>query len=301
MNEEALIRWIRSRSPKGAAQTVGIGDDGAVVRTAGGKDWILTADMIVEGVDFETRTSREEDWGRKAVLCNASDIAAMGGVPRFCLVSAGFPKAFSLARAKRIQRGIEKACAGLGITIAGGDVSRADKVVISVAMTGEVERGQAVTRGGAKAGDVVFVTGRLGGSLASGRHLRFKPRVAEARYLVSRYSVHAMIDVSDGLSKDLRHLSEESGVGFRIFESAVPLHPEARSVKNAFLDGEDFELVFTLGKADAARLLKDAEARRRKFTFYPIGTAVSRQKGSFLIDRQSRLIPFPKAHDHHFS
>ena len=299
MNEARFIRYLRARAPRGGLR-VGIGDDAAVVRGAGRTDWILKADMVVEGVHFERSTSRPRDWGRKAVLCNVSDIAAMGGTPRYALVSAGFPRNFPPRGAEAAARGILEALAEFGVVLAGGDTTRSDRVVLSVAMVGEVGRGRAVTRAGARAGDVIFVTGPLGGSLRSGRHLRFVPRLAESRYLVSRYRVHAMIDVSDGLSKDLGHLAEESGVGLRVFDAAVPLSRATASVEAAFTDGEDFELVFTVSGGDARRLAADRLARKKGFAFYPIGRVVPKRLGRRRVTAEGRLKPFPRARDHHF-
>lgn len=291
MDEPALIRWVRRFSKEA-------GDDAAVL-PFGKKDLLLKADMVVEGVHFERGSSRPADWGRKAVLCNISDIAAMGGKPLYALVSLGLPAADSLQTGKQIMRGALEACRLYDVRIVGGDTSRSDKAVVSVALAGEVAAGKAIRRSGARAGDRIFVTGPLGGSLASGWHLRFRPRLAESAFLVRNYRLHAMIDVSDGLSKDLRHIAEESGVGMRISGEALPLRKGIKDPRRAFTDGEDFELVFTLGSSDAARLLKDPRPGARRFTFYPIGRVVPRRAGLRLVARGKER-PFPPIHDHHF-
>jgi len=299
MNEAMLIRYLRARSAKGAGLVTGIGDDAAVVKGSAGKEWLLKADMIVEGVHFAHGAS-ERDCGRKAVMCNVSDIAAMGGVPRYALVSAGFPRGFSLARAKKVSGGVLDALKECGVLLVGGDTTRSERLILSVAMAGEVERGRAVLRSGARPGDILFVTGPLGGSLRSGRHLRFRPRLAESRHLVRRYDVHAMLDVSDGLAADLGHLARESGVGLRVFEAAVPLHRGVRSVERAFTDGEDFELVFAVSPRDASRLVCDEAAHKKGFRFHLIGRVVARKKGLKIVAPSGRERSFPPVADHHF-
>jgi len=300
MNEIKLIQRIRSKASRHASVVVGIGDDAASVREQIGTEMLLKADMIVEGVHF-TRASRPRDWGWKAVASNVSDIAAMGGEPRFALISVGLPRNFPMRDALEIHRGAEEALGRFGAALVGGDTCRSEKIVISVALTGVVRKGRAVTRAGARAGDIVFATGPLGGSLRSGKHLRFTPRLAESRYLVSRYTVSAMIDVSDGLSKDLRHLAEESRVGLVIYASAVRLAPGARTAEDAFRDGEDFELIFTMKQPEALRLCADARAARLGFDFYPIGRVVLQRKGLRLIGVDGRDGAFPKTKDHHFA
>lgn len=299
MDELGLIGYLRSRIARAPGLVVGIGDDAAVVRGSARMDWLLKADMIVEGVHFK-RGTPERDCGRKAVLCNISDIAAMGGIPRYALVSAGFPRNFSLRRAKKVMDGVRGALSEYGVVLAGGDTTRSERLVLAVAMTGEVERGRAVLRNGAQPGDFLFVTGPLGGSFESGAHLRFRPRLDESRHLVRRYSVHAMLDISDGLSADLGHLARESGVGLRVFESAVPLRAGTHSVERAFTDGEDFELAFAVGPSDGKRILRDRTARRKGFRFYAIGTVVPKRRGLRIVGRDGGERDFPPAPDHHF-
>jgi len=299
MNEQRLIRWIRKEAGAFPVPS-GIGDDAAVVRASRDKDWLLKTELLVEGVHFDPRSSKEAQWGYKALMCNVSDIAAMGGRPRFALIAVGIPERYSLARAKRIFRGIKRASRLCGVRIVGGDTSRSEVVVLSVSVVGEVDKGKAVTRRGARVGDLIFVTGPLGGSMTSGRHLRFMPRLRESRFLMRHFRPHAMIDVSDGLSKDLGLLASESGVGIRVIESAIPLSRQVSHVGSAFIDGEDFELIFTLGLSQGTALLKSPRPKRLGFVFYPIGRVVRRQLGNRLVDLHGRVKPFPPAKDHHF-
>jgi thiamine-monophosphate kinase len=188
------------------------------------------------------------------------------------------------------------------VLLVGGDTCRAERVTIAVLMVGAAKRGRIVSRGGARPGDAVFVTGPLGGSLASGRHLKFKPRLDASRFLTGRYRVRAMMDLSDGLAKDLRDLGKASGVGIELDEKSIPLNPDVRrrGVMAAFLDGEDFELVFALPPNEAARLERDAAARRNKLLFYRMGRVVLKKQGFTFITADGKRKPFPPFADHHF-
>jgi thiamine-monophosphate kinase len=192
--------------------------------------------------------------GWKALACNVSDIAAMGGLPRWAVVSLGLPPSCSVRFVDGVYAGLERCARRFGVTIVGGDTVRAPQVVVDVAMLGTVAPGRLVLRRGAQVGDVLFVTGRLGGSLRSGRHARFVPRLREAQALVKRIRVHAMIDLSDGLASDLWQLSRASRVVLRIEATRVPVSRAARSLHHALMDGEDFELLFAVGARDAARV-----------------------------------------------
>jgi thiamine-monophosphate kinase len=275
------------------------GDDAAWVKPSR-KTQLLTADMLVENVHFTRRQGSPRQWGRKAICCNISDVAAMGGKPQYALMSLGLPQDFEQRKAHAIMRGALKACGEFDVELVGGDTARSEQIVISVAMVGIAANG-VVKRSGAKPGDFVFVTGRLGGTLDSGKHLDFIPRLRESQFLMSHYRVHAMIDVSDGLSKDLGHLAEESRVGFRIYASSIPLHRGIRNRARAFLDGEDFELLFTLASKEAKRLLQDTRPQEQGFRFYPLGRAVPLKKGLKIVDLKGKEMHFPRMLDHHFT
>ncbi len=166
-----------------------------------------------------------------------------------------------------------------GVSIVGGDTVKSEKLVINVALLGRVRKNKLVTRCGAKAGDKIFVTGRLGRSLKSGKHLSFTPRVAEAKFLAQTFKPTAMIDISDGLAADLGHILDESGVGAEISSHDIPRAAGA-SLDNALYDGEDFELCFTLPKAQAARLRET----KTKFRFYEIGRILEKSAEFTLVN-----------------
>ena len=148
--------------------------------------------------------------------------------------------------------------------------------MINVALLGLVEKKYLVTRDGAKPGDWIFVTGPLGGSFKSGRHLNFTPRLAQARFLVEKFKPNAMMDISDGLSGDLNHILKASEVGARLDFNSIPCHKGA-SLSQALNDGEDFELLFTLSSKKASSLM-NWQAANRSFYFYPIGTITANAK-----------------------
>lgn len=293
--EQALIRQLQTAGAPGLL--TGIGDDAAVISKDRRRDWLVTTDMLIEGIHLKPRAS-VGDWAKKAAAVNLSDIAAMGGQPKFALLSVGLPAAFARREGRRLMRALEHEFEKYGVRVIGGDTCRSPHRVVSVTLMGVVNHGRAVLRSGAKEGDTLFVTGALGGSLRSGRHIRFRPRLKESEYLTRHFKVHSMIDISDGLSKDLFHLAESSRVGLRVFGESVPLHPRC-SLRSAFVDGEDFELAFTLGSREAARLMR-AKTGAKGFSFYPIGRVVASSEGKRLV-QAGRTTSFPQAGDHHFN
>ncbi len=266
MNEFELIRRLTRSLPTNAAVVVGAGDDCAVL-DAGAPDRLLLCktDAVVEGVHF-TRSARPEKVGHKALGRCLSDIAAMAGTPGAALVTIGLPRGFKPDAVDAIYAGMSALARRHAVAIVGGETTtNPGGIFISVALIGWVPRGRAVLRSGAKAGDAIFVTGELGGSLA-GKHLEFEPRLAEARWLTQHFAVRAMLDISDGLAGDLRHLLRASRVGAELLATAIPISRAARvaaragtAAKPALLaaltDGEDFELLFTVASRDAVRLL----------------------------------------------
>lgn len=195
-----------------------------------------------------------------------SDFAAMAGVPQFALVTLIVPAGRTLGWMKKIYRGLAKAARTFGVAIVGGETSNIKgPAVISVSLSGFVEKGRWVGRGGGKAMDELFVTGRLGGSLR-GRHLKFTPRIEEARWLTKHFSIHAMMDLSDGLGADLPRLARASGVGFEVDEAAVPLNPGC-GIEQAISDGEDYELLVAVSPRDSGNLERKW---RRKFPRLPL-------------------------------
>jgi len=283
LGEFGLIDRVRKLVGNPASAICGIGDDAAVLPLDPKKYLLLTADMLTEGVHFTNKTSGEAI-GRKAIASSISDIAAMGGLPRYAVVSIGLKPSTSWAKVEAIYRGMRKIAKKFGTGIVGGDTVRHAKLVINVAMIGEVGKKHLVRRNGARPGDQIFVTGGLGRSLAGERHLRFIPRVDQAQYLVSRFKPNAMIDISDGLVADLGHILAQSRTGAVLEEASIPLNKGAR-LKDALYDGEDFELLFTMAKSKSWRLQNQ---RKGKFMFHRIGE-VTKRRGIQLMTPAGRL------------
>jgi thiamine-monophosphate kinase len=260
----------------------GIGDDAAVLPLNASHYQLFTTDMIVEGVHFLPHTPYR-NIGHKALACNISDIAAMGGVPRSAVVSLGLPGNTGVDRALDIYRGMHALAREFGVSIVGGDTVRSDRLVISVALLGEVKKRHLITRDGAREGDAIFVSGPLGNSFKSGRHLSFMPRVKEACMLSLRFAPTAMMDISDGLAGDLGHILKASGVGAVLDASRIP-RARGATLEQALFEGEDFELLFTLSRARARRLL----AWKAGGDFYEIGRILAGKPKLFLEDAKGR-------------
>ncbi len=278
--EQSFLAYLRGRC-RGLPQVrVGIGDDAAVIDPPRGP-LIACTDQIVDGVDFLSAEHPLADVGYKAMAINLSDIAAMGALPSSALVTLTLPKQNATRIAGGVYEGILEAATQFNVAIAGGDISTYDgPLAISVTLLGEIPSGNAWLRSGAQAGDAIFVTGALGGSIL-GRHLRPNPRIDLVATLRELVDVHAAIDISDGLSLDLDRLCASSRVGAEIQMSHIPLHADAirRSeltgqppLEHAWADGEDFELILTLSEPDTDKLLASEAGR----TLTRIGTITNR-------------------------
>lgn len=281
IGEFGLIKRIGELVKTDSSVVKGIGDDCAVIKFTDRKYLLFTCDMITQGVDF---TSKESSYliGRKALGVSISDIAACAGVPRYALVAIGLPRDSTVKFADGIIKGITDLAKKFRINIVGGDLSRSRQLTIDVSILGEVEKKFLVLRSGAKIKDVIFVTGSLGGSIG-GKHLRFTPRLKEARFLVKNFKVNSMMDISDGLTQDLNQILSASKVGAVIYERLIPLSPQAKSLKSALSSGEDFELLFTVSQEEAKKIL-----RKKLNVFKPIGEVVDRRYGFRLIGRNNR-------------
>jgi thiamine-monophosphate kinase len=287
--EVELVRAIRKvLSGEAPGVVVAMGDDAAVFEP-GRHQGVLTADMLVEGVHFELGATSPHDLGHKAVTVNVSDVAAMGGTPRYGLSSIGLPPKVESAWVMELYGGMREAADEYGLALIGGDTSRSDRTVLTVTVYGEVPSGRAVTREGARPGDVLVVTGALGGSAAGlriaqsrateqkellstewgrdllSRHERPQARVGEGQAL-AQAGATAMLDISDGLSLDLARLCEESGVGARVRVPDVPITPGVVDLAGAIgIDpqdlalhgGEDYELLAAI----PAQAVDDARRR----------------------------------------
>lgn len=254
IGETGLIRRIARGGRTGPSVVKGIGDDCAVLKGSSGLLQLFASDMLVEGVHF-TRSTPPELLGWKALAVNVSDVAAMGGLPRHAVISLGLRRDSGVSLVDRLYAGLRRCAAAYGTDLVGGDTCRAPVTVIDVAILGEAEKSRVTFRSGARPGDELLVTGRLGGSLRSGRHLRFQPRVKEARALTAAARLHAMMDLSDGLGPDLPKLCEASGVSAVLDGDKIPRHAGC-SLEQALNDGEDFELLIAAAPGDTERLLR---------------------------------------------
>ena len=266
MNEFELIGQLTASLNRNESLLVGAGDDCAVLDLGVPDRLVLfKTDAVVEGVHF-TRETPPEKVGHKALARCLSDIAAMAGTPTAALITLAQPRDFDPSYVEKLYHGINALARQYDVAIAGGETTtNPERILISVALVGAAPRGKCILRSGARAGDALFVTGELGGSLV-GKHTDFEPRLAEARWLAEHFSVHAMIDLSDGLAGDLRHVLKASKVGAELLAPAIPISRSARLAAKtetaakspllaALTDGEDFELLFTVASRDAVPLI----------------------------------------------
>lgn len=286
IGEFGFINTIKKMIRTDGSVVRGIGDDTAVLRFDKDKYLLLTVDMLIEGAHFR-RNMNPYDIGHKALSCSISDIAAMGGSPKHAVISVGLPGDLSISYAKSLYKGIIDTAKKYKINLVGGDTNRSGKVIIDIALIGEVDKNKLVLRSKAKVDDVIFVTGFLGSSFKSGKHLKFTPRIKEVRFLVNNYRINSMIDISDGLAQDLSHILEESRVGATIFAKSIPVNKTA-DLKSALYEGEDFELLFTISKEEARKLIKDALNNNFSFSIRPIGMITDRKRGLSMIDESGR-------------
>jgi thiamine-monophosphate kinase len=261
--EFAYISWLRQRTPADPRVLIGPGDDTAAVSFTPGAACLVTTDMLLDGSCFRLTEAGPRRVGNKAMAVNLSDIAAMAGKPVAAVVSVGLPRDGGRSLAEELYLGLRQVADAFQTALVGGDTNSWDgPLVISVTLLGETTARGPVRRGGAQPGDWLLVTGPLGGSIL-GKHLSFTPRVREALLLHEAADLHAMIDISDGLAKDLNHICEESGCGALLRAEAIPISADARRMndqhtplEHALSDGEDFELVFAVTAAEGQRLVE---------------------------------------------
>lgn len=275
--EADLINWLSTQAGLGQspAVTLGIGDDMAIVNAAGG-EVLMTTDMLLDGVHFDLRRHDLEAVGRKAIACSLSDCAAMAVRPVAATVSLALPTDWPLQNSQRLYRGMKAVADAYDCPIVGGDTTAWDqRLAIDVAMLGAAYPGLTPSRRSeARVGDVLLVTGSLGGSLL-GRHMTFTPRVREARSIRETLgeAVHAMIDISDGLSLDLHRMCEASGVGAMLEEELLNdvIHADAHAaaqsdgtspLQHALTDGEDFELLLAVDPRAVTDSVPDVSLHR---------------------------------------
>ena len=327
-----LIRAIRGRVQDRDHRLIkGIGDDCAVVPAPPGIEILSTTDTLLEDVHFTREWITPRQLGVRSIAINVSDIAAMGGVPRYALVSLGLTPADAEAFVDEYYRGVEEACADYGVSVIGGNLSSSPRgIMITVVLLGEAEEGRAIYRCGGKPGDTVCVTGTVGSAAAGvallcgagkpevrngpgeetaallDRLVRPVARVREGRILARSGACTSMIDLSDGLASDLRRICEESRVGAEVVLASVPMDEAMvrvverwgkRPTDYALYGGEDYELLFTLPKereAELRRLWVEAEVG-----FTPIGRLVGEENGVTLLLPDGGRTAMPAGgHDH---
>lgn len=277
MNERDLISRLLPALPRNESVIVAAGDDCAVLDVGAPQFLLFKTDAVVEGIHFG-RDASPERVGHKALARCLSDIAAMAGRPTAALVTLALPKKFDVTEVERLYAGMNALATEHLVAIVGGETTASPgDMLISIAMIGTVEKERCMLRSRAKQGDAVFVTGKLGGSI-HGKHLDFEPRLREARWLAENFSLHSMIDLSDGLASDLRHILKASGVGAELLASAIPISREAKLAARAetsakppllaaLTDGEDFELLFTIASRHAVPLV---DAWKKHFPDLPL-------------------------------
>ncbi len=264
--EKALIARVRKQMKRGRGIITGIGDDCAVLRLPPGHEALVTTDFTLEGIHFRREWHPPEVVGHRCLTRGLSDIAAMGGEPRAIFLSLALPRDLPQAWVDGFSRGLLKLAKKFGVNLAGGDTAESPNGILAdIVVLGSVPRGRAVLRSGARPGDRIYVSGTLGGSAATldllrekgklnprdyPRHFFPEPRLALGRVLREKQLASSMIDLSDGLSTDLVHICEESGVGAEVLAEAIPLATIGKPARKVALNyglhgGEDYELLFT--------------------------------------------------------
>ena len=303
-----------------------IGDDCAVLSKDSRTDLVVTTDLLVEDIDFRLDWSKPEFIGHKALAVSLSDVAAMGAKPVWSMISIGVPeRIWKTDFVDKFYKGYWRLAKKFDVEIIGGDISKTpDKIVIDSIAAGEVKKKKAVLRSGAKIGDLIFVTGSLGGASAGLKlledgfrytdsekiwrkrlllkQLRPLPRVYDGIKICEENLANSMIDLSDGLSSDLAHICRESRVGAKIFADKIPFHKNLKSVVKspgekinfAFDGGEDFELLFTVSPKKNFQLEKVKE----NFPFYAIGEITANIGTIELITDEKAQVLEPKGFRH---
>lgn len=298
--EIELITQLRQRLPSHPLLNLGIGDDAAILDGAQGTDWVVTVDMLTDQVDFLLDQVDPRRVGRKALAVNLSDLAAMASRPVAAVVALVLPRENGMELALGLYEGMIPLAEEFGIAIAGGDTNSWDgPLAISVTAIGQTTPRGPLKRGGARPGDWILVTGSLGGSILE-HQFDFQPRVREALVLAERYDLHAGIDISDGLARDLSHIVEESGCGAVVDPSSIPISEDAvrlaketadslTPLDHALGDGEDFELILAVPHEDARRMIADQPL---DVPVTAIGAFVD-EPGIWQLDEEGKRLPLP--------
>ncbi len=306
--EIELINQLRRRLPSHPLLKLGIGDDAAILDGAQGPDWVVTVDMLTDQVDFLLGQVDPRRVGRKSLAVNLSDLAAMACRPVAAVIALALPRQGGLDLAMALYDGMIPLAEEFGIAIAGGDTNSWDgPLALSVTAIGQTTSRGPLRRSGARPGDHILVTGSLGGSILD-HQFDFQPRVREALALAERYDLHAGIDISDGLSRDLAHLVEESDCGAVLDLASVPISDDAARLSeqladdsspldHALADGEDFELILAVPPDDARRMIAEQPL---DIPVTLIGEFVT-EPGLWQQDNQGEQLPLPvRGFEHDF-
>jgi thiamine-monophosphate kinase len=321
LGEFGLIERIRKTISKGSGVRLGIGDDAAWLECKS-RSFLITTDLLIEGIHFDLRWTSFYELGYKTLAVNVSDIAAMGGFPNYLTISIGIPVHSSAKDVEDFFRGIRALASQIGVTLVGGDTSASRRVFISASLMGQAPFG-AITRDGAKEGDDIYVTGTLGDAALGleilkkkqkarkrdetfliARHLFPSARLKAGLILAKERLVGAMIDVSDGLLQDLGHLCKASKVGAVIRPEALPLSRAYQSSMkkdspvHALCGGEDYELLFCLRPRNRARLERIKKRLGVRITC--IGKCVSPRQGIRVITKKGKSLAVPLMGYDHF-
>jgi thiamine-monophosphate kinase len=322
IGEFGLIDLIKRKTfSKDKKVLVNIGDDAAVIKPSKDKLLIFTTDTLMEKVHFDLRYFTFKQIGWKAMVANLSDIAAMGGLPKFALVTIGLPKSISVEDVISIYDGMTAIGKRYECKIIGGDTFFSPKgIFISIVLLGEVEKKFLVRRSGTKKGDLICITGDLGEAQAGleflkknprkkspliRKHLNPSPRINEARTLVKNLKINSMIDISDGLSSELFHLSEENDLGAIIYETKIPISLNCIKAGNllkkshllwALSSGEEYELLFTI----SGKELPNLEKVKRKIKVSVIGEMVDKKETVMLQEKSGKKRKLRKTGFKHF-
>ncbi|HKT11670.1 MAG TPA: thiamine-phosphate kinase [Terriglobia bacterium] len=328
-SEGEFVKWLRGLAPENPGRVrMGVGDDAAVVRVGRGRELVLTADLSIEGVHFTARLHPPRSIGHRALARSLSDIAAMGGVPRFALISIALPRGVSCAWVEEFYQGVMDLARRFRVDVIGGDTSVARRIaMMDVTLAGEVPRGRGLLRSGARPGDLIYVSGRLGLSArgleilksrakrGKGRrserqdgpeinavlnaHLYPEPRCPLGRWLQSAGIPSALMDISDGLSTDLARMCEASGVGASVDAARIPapsgVAPQ-HALELALNGGEDYELLFAVPEKKAAKIPRSY----RGVPLHCIGR-MRRSREVLLVHPDGKQSPLAPAGYDHFS
>lgn len=284
-SEFDFINWICDQRYESENIPVGPGDDCAVVKTPNGDLLAITVDQIVEGVHFDSNTPPEQI-GRKALAISFSDIAAMGYKPVWTVAAVNLKPSLPEGYAEKIYEGMRKLADDYSVAIVGGNVTASEnELSVSTTVIGMSNGKPPVLRSGAKPGEDLWVTGPIGGSFNTQRHLWFEPRLRESEILVKMFKPTSMIDVSDGFAQDLLHILEDSKIGAEVWGHQIPLN-EGVPFEQAINDGEDFELIFTLTSEKSVALkeyLSGGLFGAKPFIFYHFGKTIDLDKGRYIL------------------